>query len=214
MNKVIGIISYLPEESYKRLARFKILKELIETCSFLFDLPMYIVTQCYTKEEREELKKYKNVILSENYGKLGILGARRNLREWFLESKYDYLIMLDDDCKVSGTKDGAKRYIYAIDSHPDGWVEFKGSQLKFFAISKYIFSKVDYREVNPEKEEGFEDTVFYSDVLKAFPKERCLFYRDNTLKETSECTKDVLSTWYTNQNLKEMLKKTEELKKI
>ena len=34
--------------------------------------------------------------------KLGITGARKKLREIFINSEYDYLIMLDDDNRIYG----------------------------------------------------------------------------------------------------------------
>ena len=215
MSKCIGIISYLPDDKEIRAQRFKKLCELIETCNYLFNLPIYIVAQNYSREDIDYFEKYTNVTLSDNYMRCGIVGARKKLREWFLTSKYECLIMLDDDCHIIGTQEGAKKYIQELEAHPNSFGEFRGSQLKLFSITKDILSQVDYTDINPENSEGFEDTIFVETLRNKFPKNK-FTYSKNTyqLKETSLGAKDVLSTWYTNQNLQEMLRKTRELKEL
>lgn len=121
--------------------------------------------------------------------------------------------MLDDDCKITGSQESGMKYLSEIESHPHRWGEFRGSQLKLFAISKDIMSQVEYRDINPELEEGFEDTVFYSDLMKKFPREQFSFNRNTDLHETSVGANDTLSTWFDKQDLKEMLAKTAELTK-
>lgn len=204
--KCFGIISYLPDDELIRKARFEKLCKLIETCNQLFNLPIYIVIQNY-KDELEYLSRYKNVTVSENYSRCGIVGARKKLREWFLSSIYDCLIMLDDDCEIIGTREAAKQYIEMVESHPGYYGMFKGTQLKLFSIDKNIFAQVDFDNVNPESGEGFEDTIFVNRLKKKFPK-RGFSFCINGLKETSICTADTLSTWYSTQNLKDMLAKT------
>lgn len=211
-DKVIGIISYLPDDIDVRKARFEKLCKLIETCNQLFGLHIHIIIQNY-KEEIKYLFGYKNVSLSENYTRCGIVGARKKLREWFLKSPYDCLIMLDDDCNIIGTKDAAKQYLSIIDSHPGYYGMFKGSQLKLFAIDKSLIAQVDFDDINPEDGDGFEDTLFVNKLTKKFPKRGFSFYEVRNLKETSVGAGDSLSTWYTNQDLKNMLLKTDERKK-
>ena len=111
MKIVIGIPSYLPDNKEVREYRFNRLKALINKCNQLFNLPIYIVTQNY-KEEKLYLTGYKNIMLSEDYTPLGIVGARRKLREYFLNSDYDYLIMLDDDIIIYGIS--GKSYLKQI----------------------------------------------------------------------------------------------------
>ena len=208
-SKVIGIISYLPDEIDKRNYRFGKLLSLIQSCTRLFNLPIYIVVQNY-REELSVLSSYRNVILSENYTRCGIVGARKKLREWFLNSPYDCLIMLDDDCTIVGSTSSAKKYLQEIDAHPNSFGEFKSSQLKLFSISKSILSEIDYEDVNPENGDGFEDTVFVETLRRKFPQNRFVFDRSTDLGESSVGANDPMSTWYCGQNLNDMLKKTDE----
>lgn len=210
--KTIGIISYLPDDGSVRKSRFEKLCGLIETCNQLFNLHIHVIIQNY-KGEEETLRRFSNVSLSDNYGRCGIVGARRKLREWFLGSQYDTLIMLDDDCEVVGTKAGAREYLDAIDAHPGCFGEFRGSQLKLFCIDKSLMRRADFAEINPEDGDGFEDTVFVSSLERRFPKMMFSFSEVRNLRETSSGAGDELSTWYRGQDLRDMLRKTEEAKR-
>ena len=141
-NILIGIISYLPDDKEVREHRFNILKWLVHVCNYLFGLPIYIVVQNYDEEEENILKKCKNVTLSTNYEKLGILKARRVLRDYFINSAYTNLIMLDDDCVIVGTIAQAKNYLKQIYDNRDCFIEFNDTLLKLFCISKEIFKGI------------------------------------------------------------------------
>ena len=205
-NKVIGIISYLPDNDSVRTVRISKLRELIFKCNSILNLPIYVVIQNY-REEDKCLTNLHNVTISENYSKLGITGARRKLREWFLNSKYDYLIMLDDDCKLYGDRQSGLDYIKQIDEHPNKFYEFNSTLLKLFAISKELFRLEDYEDINAESGEGFEDRVFVNKLRKRYPESQYTF-KKSALREESVSTKDKYSTWYTNQDIKEMLNNT------
>lgn len=205
---LLGIISYLPDDKEVREHRFNDLKWLIHVCNYLFKLPIYIVIQNYTSVEESVLKKCKNVTLSTNYNKLGILQARRTLREYFINSNYNNLVMLDDDCKVVGTIEQAKDYLRQIEENRDCFIEFNDTLLKLFCISKEIFKEVDYDDVNPEKEEGFEDRVFVNKLRNLYKDKRRIFIK-NGLEEYSTSTKDEYSTWYTNQDINKMISLSE-----
>ena len=204
MKAMCGIISYLPDDKKIREHRFNDLKWLIGVCNYLFNLPIYIVIQNYAQDEENTLKKYKNVTLSENYKKLGILKARRKLREYFINSEFNNLIMLDDDCKIVGSVEQAKSYLKQIEENQDCFIEFNDTLLKLFCISKDIFKEVDYEDVNPEKEEGFEDRVFVNKLRNLYKDKRRIFVK-NGLEEYSTSTKDEYSTWYTTQDIEKML---------
>lgn len=203
MKILIGIISYLPNDIEKRTHRFETLKHLINTCNYLFRLPIYVVIQNYKQDEIDYLKS-KNVILSNNYNILGILKARRKLREYFINSTYTNLIMLDDDCEIVGTIVQAKEYLNQIEDNC--FIEFNDTLLKLFCISKNIFKEVDYEDINPENEEGFEDIVFVNKLRKLYPNNRKVFNK-NGLEEYSISGKDKYSTWYKNQDLDKMRRK-------
>ena len=210
MKHLIGIISYLPDDVDKRTTRFYGLVDLINTCNkiFSYNLHIFVLTQNYSDKEVAALYKIPNVECSFNYPKLSILGARRQLRTEFLKSDYDNLIMLDDDCIIEGGASGGKKYIEQLESHPGMFYEFQNTLLKLFAISREVFEKQDFIDVNPEKEEGFEDRVFVNALRHNFPDKRYVLEK-NGLLESSISTEDRMSTWYTNQDTEKMLNNTE-----
>ena len=206
MRKLIGIISYLPDNREVRKNRIDKLRRLINKCSYLFRLPIYIVIQNWEKQDIEAISLLPYVTLSPNYDKLGIVGARKKLREYFISSDYDYLIMLDDDCDLNGGS--GRDYLKQIDENPDCFIEFRGTLLKLFAISKTIFKEVDYENVNPENGEGFEDRIFVGKLRDKFPDRERRFKQPCGISENSISTRDPDSTWYKDQDLKTMIEKT------
>ena len=160
MKPLIGIISYLPNDKEIRARRLHCLEELIRDCNRIFNLPIYIVIQNYTDEDIKKVASFNNVTVSSKLEKLGILLARRILRDMFLAFDYDTLIMLDDDCVITGTPEDGQEYLKQLEEHPGCFGEFNYTLLKLFSISKEIFEKEDYPEINPENGEGFEDRVF------------------------------------------------------
>lgn len=208
LSKVIGIISYLPNNKDIRSNRLKKLKNLVGKCNEIFALPIIIIAQNYKQEDFDYLKSYKNITFYV-FDKLGIVGARNKLRDIFLDSNYDYLIMLDDDCKLEGYKSSGRQYLEQIDNNPNKFGEFNNTLLKLFAISKYMFNKIDFNsDIDPEKESGFEDRYFVNYLRKKYPNNRFIF-NVPSLEEISISTGDADSTWYESQNLKNMLSKTE-----
>lgn len=193
--KVIGIISWLPNDS-TRNTRQKKLEELLVKCDLLFNLSIIIIAQNWDKS----IKTTANCVAF-TFDKLGITGARKKLREKFLESNYDYLIMLDDDCELTGTKKDAKMYLEQIDNNPDSVGIFKESLLKLFAISKTIFTQIEYEDVSAEKGEGFEDMLLIEKCKKKFPHNYFKFVRYG-LDDKSNSGNDKYSTWYKGQYIK------------
>lgn len=98
-----------------------------------------------------------NIIIYSYKSRLGITEARRELRKRFLESSYDYLIMLDDDIVLIGNKEAANRYIRQIDDNPGKFGTFKQLTLQLFAISKEMFNLIDYPKGSPDSGDFFED---------------------------------------------------------
>ena len=95
----IGIISYLPDKI--RDERLEKIKSLLNECSLYFpSIDIIIISQNY-KDYFPEVNSNK-IILYSYKNKLGILNARKKLREIFINSDYDYLIMMDDDIKLTG----------------------------------------------------------------------------------------------------------------
>lgn len=205
LSKTIGIISYLPDDENIRKGRIKKLDNLLYKCSNLFPSINIVIIAQNWKDYCP--KTYGKIWVAVDSDKpLGITEARKSLRRVFLDyCNTDYLIMLDDDCELSGTS--GREYLKQIDDNPDCFIEFNKTLLKLFAISRYIFSQVDYDNLSPEKGEAFEDRVFVNKLRKKFPDRRREF-KDTLINEISISTRDNLSTWYKNQDINKMLNNT------
>lgn len=172
LRKVFGIISYFPDTDSDyhvevRRERSRRFLELLHTLEALWpDTDIMIIAQNW---QDFELPLLKNKCKAYYYGKLGILGARRELRKRFLESSYDYLIMLDDDAMIAA--DNPQAYMDILDKHPDGVGTLRHNQspLQLFAISKAVYSQIDMPDVDAEKGEGFEDDIFVAQCFAQFP---------------------------------------------
>ena len=173
LSKVFGIISYFPDNDTAyhietRRERSRRFRELLFKLEELWpDTDIMIIAQNW---QDFELPEIKNKIIVHTYEqKLGILGARRELRKKFLDSNYDYLIMLDDDGRI--LKADSEAYMQEIDNHPDGIgvIRHHSCPLMFLAISKNIYSQIDMPNVDPEKSEGFEDDIFVASCFSKFP---------------------------------------------
>lgn len=203
--KVIGIISYLPDNE-ARAIRQKKLETLLVRCDVVFKLPIMIIAQNWDNT----VKTTPSCVVF-NFDKLGITGARKKLREKFLESNYDYLIMLDDDCELIGSRMDGIKYLEQIDYNNRSVGIFKGTLLKLFAIPKFIMEQVEYDDVSAERGEGFEDMLFVEKCKKKFPYNCFMFIRFG-LDERSDSSNDKYSTWWRGQFVKkEMGNKTREI---
>lgn len=187
LKKVFGIISYFPDNDSDyhietRRERSRRFRELLFKLEELWgDIDIIVIAQNW---QDFELPEIKNKIKTYHYGKLGILGARRELRKKFLESDYDYLIMFDDDAMPDS--DNPQGYMLEIDKHPDGVGTIRKNQspLQFFAISKTIYSQIDMPNINAEKGEGFEDDIFVASCFAKFP-DKAFMFPEGLVKETS-----------------------------
>ena len=98
IKKVIGIVSYFPDNINDRKKRITRFKKLLEQIGMFFsEIPIIIIAQNWNGYNPI---CNKNELIVYNYKRLGILNARKELRKKFLESEYDYLIMFDDDCII------------------------------------------------------------------------------------------------------------------
>lgn len=187
IKKVFGIISYFPDNDSayhtemrrERTRRFREL--LLKLEEYWPEVDILIIAQNWKDFTLPDTKNHK---ITYSYGKLGILGARKELRKRFLETDYDYIIMLDDDAMV--TAFNPQRYLDEIDQHPDGigalrWIN---GPLQLFAISKSKFAQVEYLDVDPEKGQGFEDDLFANRCRTMFPND-CYDFSSDLVKENS-----------------------------
>ena len=187
LNKVFGIISYFPDNDTAyhietRRERSRRFRELLFKLEELWpDTDIMIIAQNW---QDFELPEIKNKIIRYDYEKLGILGARRELRKQFLESDYDYLIMLDDDGMIS-TKNPSL-YMNEIDKHPNGMgvIRRVGCPLMLLAISKYVYSRIDMPDMDAENDGGFEDDLFVATCFAQLPN-HCFDFPEGCVIETS-----------------------------
>ena len=187
LKKVFGIISYFPDNDSgyhtemrrERTRRFREL--LLKLEEYWPEVDILIIAQNWKDFTLPDTKNHK---ITYSYGKLGILGARKELRKRFLEMDYDYIIMLDDDAMV--TAFNPQGYLDEIDQHPDGigalrWIN---GPLQLFAISKSKFAQVEYLDVDPEKGQGFEDDLFANRCRTMFPDD-CYDFSSDLAMENS-----------------------------
>lgn len=194
MSKVIGIISYFPSKQPDRDLRIERFNSLLSTLDTLFPkFPVIIVAQNWSNYK----PKTKRELLVHRFGKLGILNARRTLRTIFLESPYENMITLDDDAIIRG--ESAEEFLRQIDASPDGMGVFcwEHSQLNLLYISKYIYSRVELPNIDPEMDEGFEDVVFTSTCKQMFPDKVFTFFNTGLTEVSFRYTGEnkVPSTW-------------------
>ena len=145
MKPCIGIVSYFPNDPKIRPIRIARLDALLQRCSQVLDLPILIVAQNW--QDYQIKSNCSKIIVYSYKGRLGIVGARRKLREIFLNSEYDYLIMLDDDAELRGDKALFDRFLKELESNPDGFCKIKDNTLlQLFSISKEIsFFRISFR---------------------------------------------------------------------
>ena len=197
MDICIGIISYLPDDDSLKNKRLSKLNNLLVKCDTLFKLPIIIIAQNWKNVNINKLKNSKIIIY--NYSTpLGITGARRALRNKFINSSFDYLIMLDDDSELYGTETGANNYLNQIKSHPNMYGVFKSMLLKLFAISKEVYKLIDFPDLDAVKGDFFEDMYLIMALNKKYPDKKFTFIRSG-IDESSNSSSDPLSTWYHKQ---------------
>ena len=205
MKIVIGIISWLPDDEEVRQVRLNRLNKLIVRCRQNFELPIMLIAQNYRDEDmtpRSWLTIYR-------YDKLGITGAREELRKMFLASTYDYVICFDDDFELARNSIGAKQYLQNIHMRPNFIFEYENYLMNLCAISRGIFEKFGFdKEISAENGTGYEDWIFISTVRNKCPSNYCkLANLGLASKPRSELVKDKYSTWQTGQEDKDDLTK-------
>lgn len=213
-NPVIGIISYMPDKEADRVQRMQRFERLLtQLKEFWPSLPIMVIAQnwkAYHPNPRYNVVSY-------SYEKLGILKARKTLRERFLESTYDYLIMFDDDAIIERlTPNANQEYLDAIDANPDKFMflQYASSQLNGCAISKRVYSEEPMVDYDAEKNEGFEDSIFSWLLHNKYPEKEfsCTCIKCVHFRNPSEY---VVSTWAQNgvKDWKGLRERTSEVKK-
>ena len=175
LKKCFGIVSWFPDKEPDRSMRQERINRLFAQLNDLWPNTDILVIAQNWKNFKPIETKNKQIVKS--YPELGILGARKKLREEFLKLDYDYIIMFDDDAIIKCDNDqAANDYMAEIDKHPHGFCfimpsgglragvpkyhPYIGAQLNLCAISKYIYEKEPMVDIDPQKKEGFEDSIY------------------------------------------------------
>lgn len=190
MRACIGIISYLPDDPEVRNLRLGKLNTLLAQCDAMFHLPIIIIAQNWTGLSiRKDIVKCPLTIYTS--GKLGINGARKKLREKFLESGIDYMIHLDDDCILKGDFKAAMQYLAQL--RPGCWGFYKPHLMKLAAISKEVYSQIEIPDGGADDEDPFkrffEDMYIHLMLKKHMPEKMIRFVHVN-LDEVSNSAYD------------------------
>ena len=161
VSKCFGIISYLPTNGNGRMLRKQRLTRLFEQIHELFgDVNYIVIAQNWNEYRVPSFVKNIQII---NKPPLGITKARQELREAFLNSNYDYLIMCDDDVIMEVDSPLIpEAYMDELNLYPKGFLflQYEAAQLNMCAISRYIYEQEPMVDIDPQKNEGYEDTIF------------------------------------------------------
>ena len=189
MRPLLGIVSWLPPDEPRRSVRKERAADTFRKCrEWLPSVPVLVLAQEW---QPMELAGMPSGITFSLYPKLGILGARRELRERFLQSPFDCLIMLDDDCMLSGSKADSDLYLEELQAHPGCFGERNGTSLKMFSVCREAF--IPYPDVDPEKGQGYEDRAFVEALRREFPDRRFTYSRGPVAND--DASSDPYSTW-------------------
>ncbi len=169
MKICFGIPSWIPEKEPDRSLRIERINRLFKQLEKLWpNIDILVIAQNW-KDFKPIETKNKQII--KYYSALGIVGARKTLRKEFLKFSYDYIIMFDDDAIIKCDNDHVHLdYMAEVEKHPQGFCfihggcnkyhPYIGAQLNLCAISRYIYEKEDMVPVDPQKKEGYEDSVY------------------------------------------------------
>lgn len=201
MKVVIGIISYIPDKQPDRVQRIQRFERLMtQLADFLPGIPVMVIAQNW--------KTYRPnypTLIKHTYEKLGILKARKVLREKFLEMGYDYIVMFDDDAIIEYlTPYPSQAYLYALKTNPNGFMflQYGASQLNGCAISSYIYTKEPMVDIDAEKNQGFEDAIFSWLLHNKYPEKeftctaiKCTHFRNKNEYVPSTWAREGVKDW-------------------
>ena len=169
MKICFGIPSWLPDKEPNRSLRKERINRLFKQLNDLWpEVDILVIAQNW-KEFKPIETTNKQII--KKYPELGILKARKVLREEFLKLNYDYIIMFDDDAIIKCSTNYANLdFIAEIEKHPQGFCfihggynkyhPYIGAQLNLCAISRFIYEREPMVDIDPQKKEGFEDSIY------------------------------------------------------
>ena len=163
INKVFGVISYFPDADtdygrYVRQQRVKACTNLLIKLGELWpNIDIMIIAQNW---QDYQISLINNKISIYKYDRLGVLKARKILREKFLSSNYTHLIMLDDDLVVDFADPEACMQL--VDQHPDGFGIIRPhlNPLNFCVVPRDLYIRIEFPDIDIECGDGFADDIF------------------------------------------------------
>lgn len=206
MKIIIGVISYLPDDTKVREERLKRFQSLIKQCRSIFpELPIYCIAQNYKESDYNLIALNVNILHYDNV--LGITNARKELIKVILDQGIDYCIMFDDDCVLEGTLNDGIRFIEMLKNNPNNYIFYRFDMFKLCAISNYILQNNKIPDLSVQDGTGIEDMAFSRILRKRYPELEIKDYNWGTIKETSVWHNDQYSTW-DRYNIAELVKKS------
>ena len=177
MEVVFGIISYLPDKEPDRSLREERLNRLFKNAAEVFgEINYLIIAQNWGEYAPPGFIRAK---ITKHDSGLGILRARNELREKFLKSGAQWLVMMDDDCIIEEDEPGAGRSFLRMlkAKRGDGFCfrkdetgEYCPSQLNLCAVSRGLYEKEPLLQVDPERNQGFEDLIWCNYLHCKYPE--------------------------------------------
>ena len=210
MNTVIGIISWFPDDKKIRKVRIARLNKLLSQLRSVCDLPIMILAQNW---KGVEISVTDNITIC-CYGKLGITGAREELRKKFVDSPYEFMLCFDDDFEIVESKEKFDKFINTVTKCKDCFVEYENYLMNGCCISKYIANKYPFNaDISAEKGTGFEDWIYVSIIKRTDNKHYVKVNGFGIIpKPRSEFVEDEYSTWQNEEtNKTDITKKSIEI---
>ena len=193
---VFGIISWFPDKEPERTQRINRLNRMLGQLTDLFGSDIHFLITAQNWKDYKLPESVKNVTVH-RHNKLGIIGARKMLGKHFLDSAYDYLIMCDDDIVLETSDKFTREYFFdMLNRHADGFFFLKyGWSLTFCGVSKYIYAQSPMVDIDPEKEEGYEDVVYPNLLHYKYPDKEFKLEGIMFVQHQAQYVKELKSTW-------------------
>lgn len=217
IKKCFGIISWFPDDVKARAQRIARFEQLLKQLNCYWPTtPIMIIAQNWGNYTTPIIN---NPLIIHHAGKLGITGARKELRKKFLESDFQFLITLDDDTiiKINSQKD-AYDIMLTVDSNRNGFSFRRGpdtipgtiygpGHLIFAFISRKILEELDFPDISAADEEGYEDCI-YAHLCYYVHPELEFDYPKGIKIDFFEIQRGIPSTWYHNKNFNKIQNNT------
>ena len=111
-----------------------------------------------------------------------------------MQSGFDYLIMLDDDCILEGKPEDGQRFLRILAANPGKYLK-KDNEFKLFAISRSLYEKYPLPPLEVEKGTGIEDFAFFTMLKSLAPKDEIKGFNWGGLKDASVWANDRTTSW-------------------